>query len=311
MPQRLEVEGARRLGELGHVGVQIVREPRAGLGLVERADGLQRLEQLVCALAHQISELLQHAPLFFRGDGLRDGELVAQPDERLRLHEERLAALARVVDDARQLRPVLRLHGNDVAIISQREVSIAEELFVLHVGEQILDARLELLVQPARALARRRQLRARAIRHLARRLERGVDAPRQRREIDELFAELRQPRHATRHVLEKIARARERGHHVRELHQLRPLERGALARAIHEPAHVARARQREHPLLAGQEPRFFNQCQRLADVVDVRVQRPAQGTRVAQIGPCAASERLQQPREAEVQERLASGVDEL
>ncbi len=118
----------RPVGVLDHRGgrVQVGPELRRRLGLVELRRRIDSLEDARRLAAHRVRELLQDAPLLLQRHRLGDRQVVSDAHQRLRLDEERLSGLARVVDDARYLGPRLRQHRDDVPVVAQGVVVLAQ-----------------------------------------------------------------------------------------------------------------------------------------------------------------------------------------
>ena len=152
-----QVAQREAVGRGDHVrgrGVQVGGQAGLPLEQVEPREDGQVAQEVGGPRGHAAREVAQDPLLLLGGHGGRDGELVPQLDHALRLHEEGLPGLGRVVDDAGHGGAGARQHRKDVAVVPDGEVGVAQVGRHALVDDQRLDPRLERPVEAAGPVAK-------------------------------------------------------------------------------------------------------------------------------------------------------------
>ena len=155
MPGLAQVEAIA--AQLRRASFQVVGEPSARGCLVEDRDGFDVVLQRGSAASDGSGELVQDPLLLLQRARLGDGELVPELDELLRLDEQRLSRIRRVVDDPGQVRSMFRSHREHVAVAAHRVVQVAQHRHHVLVLQHLLDALLDRAVEPAGPLPQLRE----------------------------------------------------------------------------------------------------------------------------------------------------------
>ncbi len=256
MPYLVEVEAIS--AHLRRAGVEVVGEPPRRRRFVEDGDHLDVVLELRRPPPDRARQLAEDSLFLLQRARLRDGELVAQLQQLLRLDEQRLPGVAGVVHDAGQVRLVLGADRQHVAIAAHRVVGVAQHLDDLLVFEQLLEPLLDGAVQSARPIAQLGQERARGVEQLPGRIEGALQLLCERRQLRQLPGQLVVERGAIRlreaEPARRIRGADEPGNLQQLLRLQRPLARGAPQRR----PHVHRIGERQLTFVAPQQPRFLD-----------------------------------------------------
>ena len=181
------------LGRLGAAGAQLGCERRLGRPEVELGERPERLAQGVRVGRHERRQLVEDArDLLGLGD-LRLAPGVAQLDRDERLDEQGLAAPRRVVDDALDPRPGLRLDRHDVAPVAQRDDRLLEGVAELRSDERVEPPPQPVVGDPHRR-AKTAEPRRRRVEHLPDRVEAAGQGRAQGRQRVQLAPEIAQER---------------------------------------------------------------------------------------------------------------------
>ena len=162
---------------------------------VELGEGLERLVEQRGIRGHERGELIEDSALLLLHGRLRLAPRVAQLHDDQRLHEQRLAAPRRVVDDALDLRPGLGADRDHVAAVAHRDERLLERPAQLRAHQRIQAAAEPVVGDPDRS-AQGAQARRGGVQELARRVEAAQQRAPQRGQRMEPPAEVAQERPA-------------------------------------------------------------------------------------------------------------------
>jgi len=309
MTRAHEVE-PRFVREVGEAEMKIDGEPRRARAHVGAREGGHRAHHTREEIADASRELRVDRDLLALHLGLEHLQAVPHRDDGTRLHEERRAARAGRVHDAREALVRIRANGHDVATLALGDVAILEDPFVLR--HQVVEARehararglvlaAELLEARARAVGERAVGVERARQLVGQGVERGVGGAG--------LEEHRAARAAHREEAPEDARRRER---LADLADLRGAEHAGRAHAPQRRRHIAELGHGQR--LAGVEQilglaRLVQDATRFAAG---RRERQLDRERLAHVGEAAVAKRREQAAPFEVAPRLGrAGIAEV
>ena len=207
-----------------HLGGQLrLRGPEVELG-----ERLERLREHRRVCADERAELVEDPADLLVDRRLRLAPRVAQLDDDERLHEQRLAAARRIVDDALHLAAGIGPHGHHVASVAHRDDRLLERTAELRPDERV-ESPAEAVVRDPHGTAQRPEPRRRRVQQLADRVEAARQRAAQRRQRVDAATEVAQQWPAL--LGERRLEARGGVERLGDLEELRRVEPAAPRRA--------------------------------------------------------------------------------